>query len=110
MAKSDGTRSEKFSCLVQMKAHPGRGDDLVRAYEQLVARVEEETATEVYTLVRMTDDPDSFYCFELFSSRADFDVHRAAALEGKVLDELNAATLERSFVWGTPVVSKGLKL
>jgi quinol monooxygenase YgiN len=52
------------------------------------------------------DDPDLFFCFEIFASRADFDEHRARALAGDELTALNEATAEREFVWGIPVWSK----
>ncbi|GAA2312909.1 nuclear transport factor 2 family protein [Streptomyces violaceusniger] len=98
--------TEKFACLVRARAHPGRGDDLIAAYAPVFAQVDEETATELFTLIRSVDDPDQFFCFEVFSSRAAFDAHRAHALEGDTLDEVNAATAQRDFIWGIPVRSK----
>ena len=97
------TDQPKFACLVRARAHPGRGDDLVAGYEEVRAQVEGEPATELYVLNRALDDPDVFFCFEIFSSREDFDTHRAKALAGSHLDALNDATAEREFVWGAPV-------
>ena len=106
MAATPDGPSEKFACLVRVRAHPGRGDELVKSYAPVFAQVAAEKATELFTLNRSVDDPDEFFCFEIFSSRADFDAHRAHALGGETLDALNAATAERSFVWGIPVRSK----
>jgi quinol monooxygenase YgiN len=99
--------TEKFACFVRTRAHPGRGDELIRGYAPVFDQVNEEKTTELFVLSRAVDDPDLFFCFEIFSSRADFDAHRARAREGDALDALNAATAEREFVWGTPVWSKG---
>jgi quinol monooxygenase YgiN len=107
MAPTPDRPTEKFACLVRARAHPGRGDELVQGYASVFAQVDEEKATEVFILSRSVDDPDQFFCFEIFSSRADFDAHRAHALSGDTLDALNAATAEREFVWGVPVWSKG---
>ncbi|MFJ8025464.1 nuclear transport factor 2 family protein [Streptomyces sp. NPDC096311] len=100
------TAPEKFACYVRARAHPGRGDDLIKGYDPVFAQVADEDGTELYSLIRSVDDPDLFFCFELFRSRADFDAHRARSLAGHDLDELNAATAERDFVWGIPVRTK----
>jgi len=105
-ATADGA-TEKFACLVRVRAHPGRGDELIQGYSPVFAQVSAEEKTELFTLSRSVDDPDQFFCFETFASRADFDAHRARALAGHDLDALNAATAEREFVWGIPVWSKG---
>lgn len=97
----------KFACLVRTRAHPGCGDDVVKGYAPVFAQVSEEAATELFVLSRAVDDPDLFFCFEIFASRADFDAHRARAKSGDALDHLNAATAEREYMWGIPVWSKG---
>lgn len=105
-ATADGP-TEKFACFVRTRAHPGRGDEVVEGYAPVFAQASDEEATELFMLSRAADDPDLFFCFEIFSSRADFDAHRARARAGETLDTLNAATAEREFVWGIPVWSKG---
>jgi quinol monooxygenase YgiN len=99
--------TEKFACLVRVRAHPGRGDELVAGYAPVFAQVAVEPATELFTLSRSVDDPDVFFCFEIFTSRADFDAHRAEALTGDTLAAMNAEVAERDYVWGVPVWSKG---
>jgi quinol monooxygenase YgiN len=99
--------TQKFAVLVRARAHAGRGDELIEGYAPVFAQVSEEDATEQFMLSRAVDDPDLFFCFEIFSSRADFDAHRARALAGEDLNALNAATAEREYVWGIPVWTKG---
>jgi quinol monooxygenase YgiN len=106
MAASADDREEKFAVLVRARAHPGRGDELIKGYAPVFAQVSAEGKTEQFILSRAVDDPDVFFCFEIFASRADFDAHRAKALAGHELDALNAATAEREYVWGIPVWSK----
>lgn len=106
MAATADEPRPKFACLFRARAHPGRGDELVKGYAPVFDQVSGEEGTELFTLNRAVDDPDLFFCFEIFSSRADFDAHRAAAKDGDALDALNAATAEREFVWGVPVWSK----
>jgi quinol monooxygenase YgiN len=103
MPTASDASSGKFAVFVRARAHPGRGDDLIAGYEAVRAQVSGEHATELFALNRSVDDPDEFFCFEIFASREDFDNHRATALGGTHLDELNAATAEREFVWGIPV-------
>ena len=98
--------TEKFAVFVRTRAHPGRGDELVKAYAPVFAQVDDEDATELFTLSRSVDDLDLFYCFEIFSSRAAFDAHRDEAKDGGTLHALNTETAERDFVWGIPVWSK----
>jgi len=98
--------TEKFAVLVRTRAHPGRGDEVMKGYDAVFAQVSAEDKTELFTLSRSVDDPDVFFCFEIFASRADFDAHRAKAKAGDELAALNAATAEREFVWGIPVWSK----
>jgi quinol monooxygenase YgiN len=104
-ASADGP-TEKFAVLVRVRAHPGRGDELIKGYAPVFDQVSAEEKTEEFILSRAVDDPDQFFCFEIFASRADFDAHRARALESDELTALNAATAEREFVWGVPVWSK----
>lgn len=106
MADTANGPAEKFACLVRARAHPGRGDELIKGYAPVFDQVSGEDKTELFTLSRSADDPDLFFCFEIFASRADFDAHRARALAGEDLTALNAATAEREFVWGIPVWSK----
>ena len=106
MAASADGREEKFAVLVRARAHPGCGDELIKGYAPVFAQVSAEENTEQFILSRAVDDPDVFFCFEIFASRADFDAHRATAKAGHDLDALNAATAEREFVWGIPVWSK----
>ena len=105
-ATADGP-TEKFACLVRTRAHPGRGDELIAAYAPVFEQVSGEEQTELFTLSRSVDDPDTFFCFEIFASRADFDAHRSKAKAGDELTALNAVTAERDYVWGIPVWSKG---
>ena len=106
MAASADGPTEKFAVLVRARAHPGCGDELIKGYAPVFAQVSAEEKTEQFILSRAVDDPDLFFCFEIFASRADFDAHRATSLGSGELAELNAATAEREFVWGIPVWSK----
>jgi quinol monooxygenase YgiN len=106
MAASADGPTEKFAVLVRARAHPGRGDELIKGYAPVFDQASAEEKTEQFILSRAVDDPDLFFCFEIFASRADFDEHRARALAGDELTALNEATAEREFVWGIPVWSK----
>jgi quinol monooxygenase YgiN len=106
MSSATDESTAKFAVLVRTRAHAGRGDELVQAYAPVFEQVSEEDTTELYMLHRAVDDPDLFFCFEIFSSRADFDAHRAGAKASDKLDPLDAVTAEREFVWGVPVWTK----
>lgn len=101
---------DKLTVLYRMVAKPGRGDDVVAAYDGLFAAFDEEPGTEHYILSRSVDDPDVLWCSELFSSRAAFDEHRATALAGPFVSELKELLLSTESIISTPVKATGVEL
>lgn len=82
-------------------AHPGRGDELVAAIDEMFPTVADETGTLVYTVHRDRDDPDAVVMYEVYTDDEAFDRHGASAAAdrfGKRLEELMAHDPE---VWFT---------
>jgi quinol monooxygenase YgiN len=90
-------------------AHPGRGDDLVAAVDEMFATAEQEPGTLIYAAHRDRDEPDAVVMYELYADDAALDDHGdsdAAKRFGDVLDGLLA---EEPEVWfARPVRATGL--
>lgn len=74
-------------------AHPGRGDDLLAAVEDMFPTAQEEADTLVYAAHRDRDDPDTVVMYELYRSDQALQTHgnsAAAARFGAALDDLLA--------------------
>jgi quinol monooxygenase YgiN len=102
---------EKMTVLYKMQAKPGRGDDVVAAYDDAVfATFEAEPGTEQYVLHRSLDDPDVLWCTEIFSSQSAFEEHRAAARSGPFPAALRELLVSAEAILGVPVKAVGVAL
>lgn len=90
-------------------AHPGRGDELLRAVEDMFPTAAQEPGTLVYAAHRDRDDPDAVVMYEVYLSDAALDDHGASAAAsrfGDALDDLLATEPEVCF--SHPVRALGL--
>lgn len=71
--------STKVHLLASFRARPGRGDELARLLEGLVAPTHAEPGCERYELWRDEADPREFVFVEVWSSQAELDAHAASA-------------------------------
>lgn len=99
--------STQVSVVATLTAKPGRGDEIIAAFEGAKDAVQAETGTLMYTLHRNNANPDIFYVTELYEDQAALDVHMGgaamAALAG-LGDAIEGADLQ----FATPVsVAKG---
>ena len=92
-------------------AHPGRGDELLAAVEDMFPAAEQEPDTLVYAAHRDRDDDDTVVMYELYRTDEAWDVHGdsdAAARFGAALEDLLA---EEPRVWlSRPFRAEGLPL
>ncbi|GGI04547.1 putative quinol monooxygenase [Egicoccus halophilus] len=90
-------------------AHPGSGDELAAAVDEMSDAAEQEAGTLVYAAHRDRDEPDAVVMYELYADDDALDVHgatEAAARFGSRLDGLLAREPE---VWfSRPTRTKGL--
>jgi len=75
-----------ISVVATITAKPGRGDDIIAAFEGATDAVRAEPGTLMYVLHRNQANPDTFYVTELYEDQAALDAHMAgpamAALAG----------------------------
>ena len=94
-----------------LKAKPGKGDELAELLGGLVDAVASEDGTELFTIHRVADDPDTVFFYEVYRDQAALDEHRknpALAAGGAALGELLDGRPVLTML--TPVKSKGLTL
>ena len=66
-----------FSVVAQVRAKPGREEELRAATVPLVALVRRDPKTLVYFLQEDREAPGHFVFYEVFASQKDFDAHNA---------------------------------
>lgn len=90
---------EPLAVHARFTAHPGQGDDLAAAVDDMFTAADREAGTIVYAAHRDRDDPDAVVMYELYADDAALDEHGAsseAARFGALLDDLLAVPPE---VW-----------
>lgn len=58
-----------------IKAKPGRADDLEKAFKDILPVFRAEPGIITFKVHRTQEDPDTFFFFEQYRSRADLDAH-----------------------------------
>lgn len=66
-----------WSVLAQIRANPGKEDELRTATLPLVALVRSDPKNLVYFLQEDREAPGHFVFYEVFATRADFEAHNA---------------------------------
>ena len=67
-----------YAVTIVLRAHPGRGDDLVRASLPVLAPSRAEPGCLFFDLLRSPSEPDEIVFYEAYRERSDFDAHLAA--------------------------------
>lgn len=66
-----------YAVVAEVRAKPGKADDLRAATLPLVAKVRSERNNLVYFLHEDREAPGHFVFYEIFASQADFEAHNA---------------------------------
>lgn len=99
----------QIAVIAQLRAHPGRGDELVASLRSLAEVAEQQPRTHIYAVHRVHDDPDAVWIYELHEDRAaleDNAGHEAAIAIGPQMLDLLAESPQLTFCH--PVHGKGL--
>lgn len=64
-----------YAVVADIRAKPGKADELRRATLPLVSQVRSEPNNRLYFLHEDRKDPGHFVFYEIFASEADFDAH-----------------------------------
>jgi quinol monooxygenase YgiN len=106
-----GAVVSKVTVLYKMVAKPGRGDDVVAAFnDDVFATFEAEPGTEQYVLSQSLDNPDVLWCSEIFTDHDAFEAHRATARNGTFAPALQDLLESAEAIQGTPVKATGVEL
>lgn len=96
----------QISAVVRIKVKPGRGDDVIKAFEGAREHVAGEEGTLLYMLHRNAADENVFYVTELYADQAAMDAHMSgpgmAALAG-IADAVEEGGVDLQFA--APVVT-----
>ena len=66
---------DAYAVVADIRAKPGKEDELRRATLPLVEKVRNEPNNRLYFLHEDREVPGHFVFYEIFASRADFDAH-----------------------------------
>jgi quinol monooxygenase YgiN len=98
----------KISVLAKLTTHDGKGDELVKGFDDLFTQVDKEPGTLVYALNRSAENPNVFWFFELYADGDSLAAHgqsdamkAAGGLFGSLLESFE-------LVISSPVRAKGL--
>lgn len=75
--------------LVQIEVLPGQRDAFVEAFRINWAGALSEPGNIRFDLLCDADDPNLFYCYEIFSDEAALDAHRASAHYRRCIELIN---------------------
>jgi quinol monooxygenase YgiN len=101
----------KISLIAKLTAADGKADELKEALGALIAAADSEPGLEIYSAHQDSEDPNTFYFFELYADQAALEVHgKAEPMLGamKALGGLLGGRPEVSRM--TPVVAKGMSI
>ncbi len=94
------------SAVVRIKVKPGRGNEVIAAFEGAREHVAGEAGTLLYTLHRSAADEDVFFVTEIYADQDALDAHMTgpgmAALAG-IADAVEEGGVDLQFA--VPVVS-----
>ena len=99
----------KVSLIAKLPTKPGRRDELVAAFSNMIEAVNEEAGTEVYILNLDNGDENLAWVYELYTDADEMGVNSSsdamAAMFGALGDLLDGAP---DLIMTTPVMGKGL--
>jgi len=102
----------KVALLVKTKTQPGKRSEVRRLWdEHLRPRVEANAAQEVYFFCEDTQDPDTFYLFEIYANQEAMGENAGAAWFADYLRAVGPLLTDQSEVsTAVPVWAKGAAL
>ena len=83
--------------VVTIKALPGKGDELARAFRERCPEVRKEPGCEHYEAFQSASDPDTLVMLERWTDQAALDLHAKVMAEagGPVRGDLRAGPAQR---------------
>ena len=98
----------QVAVLARVRAKEGRADELIAAFRPLLEQVENEPGTLLYAMNRSKDDPDVFWCSELYADDDAFAAHSGSEAMAKAAPTLGPLIAESELIIGEPALAKGL--
>lgn len=78
----------KPSMFVKLTAQPGQRDQVLAAFDRMVAAVADEPGTEVYSVHLDDTDENSVWIFELYTDRDALAAHSSSEAMGELFTEI----------------------
>jgi quinol monooxygenase YgiN len=101
----------KLSVIAKLTAAEGKAEELERRLAELIEAAEEESGLEVYSAHRDTQDPNTYYFFEVYSDEEAFAVHGKGDTMRQAMKALGGCLGGRPEVtMMQPVAAKGLAI
>jgi (4S)-4-hydroxy-5-phosphonooxypentane-2,3-dione isomerase len=97
----------QVAVLARVRATEGKGDELIAAFQPLARQAGKEPGTLLYAMHRSKDDPDLFWCSELYADDDAFAAHSGSEAMAKAASSLGPLIAESELVISDPVLAKG---
>jgi len=92
---SMGNLNAGFMVAITIEAKPGKGDEVARILESLTAPTMREEKVKFFVPYRSTDNPLSFFVYELYTDKNGWDEHNKSKHFLAVVDELVSLCAKR---------------
>jgi quinol monooxygenase YgiN len=98
----------KVAMLVRIEVHEGRVDDLLRVFDEWFAQFHQEDGTELYALNRDTENPNVFWCYEVYRDDEALQTHLSSEVLRRTLPNYRPLVASQQVIKLEPVDAKGL--
>jgi quinol monooxygenase YgiN len=97
--------------IFKLSAQPGKRDELVAAFDDLLKAVDDEPGTIAYLVHTVDNDPDSLWFYEFYPDKAANEAHAASDALKAVFPKVAPLIAGRpEITMLTPVAGKGLPI
>ena len=100
----------KVSLFAKFTAKEGKADELVAAFDDMFAQVEQEPGTELYVLNRSGSDSNVFYFYELYTDGDALGAHGSSEAMQKAMATFGELLEDTDMTIGEPLKAKGVLL
>jgi quinol monooxygenase YgiN len=97
-----------LAILVRIEVAAGRDAELLDLFDEWFAQFHRETGTEVYVLNRDGDEPNVFWCYEVYRDEDALQAHLASDVLARTLPRYRPLVTSQEVVRLEPIQAKGL--
>jgi quinol monooxygenase YgiN len=94
--------------LVRIQVHEGKDQDLLQVFDEWFAQFRQEDGTELYVLNRDAEDPNVFWCYEVYRDDEALRAHLSSEVLTRTLPNYRPLVASQQVIKLDPLDAKGL--